>query len=102
MTSPSSSLYDFTALRGLCNARQLRRLCIFGRRWRFEVVESFSDKWQILYVEESDVDHITDDYHCAACLNHLQHTHVYRFTAYGFDDGQNDVTAVENWNRQHV
>src|SRR5262249_47638309 len=67
-----------------------------------ELIEFFADKRQILYIEESDIEHVTDDHCRAACLHDLKHAHVHRFPAYGFDDRQHNVTTVENWNRQHV
>src|SRR4029077_19450085 len=69
---------------------------------RFKMVKPFAHKRQILHVEKRDVEHVNDDHCRAACLHDLQHTHVYRFTAYRFDDCQYNMATVENWNRQHV
>src|SRR4029450_2214147 len=92
-------LRRYTALR---NASPLRSLLIFRRRLRLELIERFADKWQILHVEERDVEHIADDHYGAACLYDLQHTHVHWPAADRFDDCQYNVAAIENWNRQHV
>src|SRR5439155_10660947 len=84
------------------NASRLRRLRIFRGRVRFELIELFADKWQILHVEERDIKHVTDDHHGAACLYDLQHTHVHWPAADRFDDRQYNVATIEDWNRQHV
>lgn len=63
---------------------------------------SFFHKRQILHVEESNVEHIKDDHCRAPRLNNLQHAHVHRFAPHRFDERQDNVTAIEHGNRQHV
>src|SRR5436189_37719 len=56
-------------------AAVLWRLRVFRRRLRFELIELLPDKRQILHVEERDVEHVTDNEHRTARLNHLKHAH---------------------------
>src|SRR5947207_15657387 len=75
---------------------------VFGGGLCFELVQPFPDKRQVLHVEESDVEHVTDDHYGAAGLNNFQHAHVHGFTPHRFDERQDDMPAVEHGNRSHV
>src|SRR4029450_11422132 len=102
MTSALSLRYDFTTSQCSRNESRLRRLRIFPGRVRFELIQPFADKRQILHIEKRDVEHVTDDHHSATRLYDLQHTHVHWPEADRFDDRQYNVATIENWNRQHV
>src|SRR6266481_7032454 len=83
-------------------ATALRRLAVLCRRLRFELVEPFPHKRQILHVKECDVEHVTYDHYRAAGLHYFQYAHVHRFAPHGFDERQHDVPAIEYRNRQHI
>src|SRR6476659_6669604 len=84
-----------TALR--CRSRFRRRRSFL--RAQFAVAVSPE---QIANVEEADVKHVTDDQGRAAALDPFEDPHVHRFAPHAFDDRQDNVAAVENWNRKHV
>ena len=80
----------------------LRRLAIFRWRLGFELIELFADKRQILYVEERDVQHVTNNQYGAASLNHLEHAHVHRFAPDRFNERQHDVASIKHRNGQQI
>src|SRR5438034_426710 len=84
------------------NACALGRLSIFCARLRLKLVELLSDERQILHVEKCDIQHVTDNQHGAARLYHFQHMHVYRSATYRFNNGEQNMPAVEHGYRQHV
>ena len=80
----------------------LWRLRVFPSRLCFEVVERFADKWQILYVEERDVQHVTDNQHGAAGLNHLEYANVHRFAPDRLDQRQHDMASIKHRDGQQI
>src|SRR4029077_11103565 len=64
--------------------------------------ELFADKWQILHVEERDVEHVTDNQHGTAGLNHLEHANVHRFAPDRLDQRQHDVASIKHRNGQQI
>src|SRR5437588_3898757 len=89
---------------GHLHAFRLRFLCAFGLRLLLglELVELTLYEWQILHVEEGDIEHVADDKHGAARLDNFEEAHVYWFAADGFNKRQHDMAAIEHWNWQHV
>ncbi len=57
---------------------------------------------QIANIEEADVEHVADDERGAGGLHPLQDPHVYRLSPDTFNDGQDDVSAIQHRNRQHI
>ena len=51
-------------------------------------------------VEEGDIEHEADEQHRTGRLHGLEHVHVDRLAPDAFDDGENDVSAIENRERQ--
>jgi len=80
----------------------LRRLRVFPRRLCFELVELFPDERQILHVKERDVEHVPDNQHRTAGLNHLEHAHVHRFAPHRFNERQHDVASIKHRNGQQI
>ena len=84
--------------------RRLRRALLLFLRGslRLELLQLVPDEGYVLNIKKGDVNDDADDQEGARTLHILEHACVQRLAANRFNNAQNNMPAVENWNREHI